>query len=100
MPRRQGIESVLRRKLGKAAADRLLDTIERMVAKRARAAEIERVVTKELEGQLETQVATAIEQVSADPHVSARAIQAVRPIDQPAGWRPQEVAGPRVRRWP
>lgn len=80
MRRKQTVETMLRRKLGREEADRLLATIDTMVARRAKAEAIEAKVTRQLEKVIEQQATQAIRIVSADPHVSAKGVQAVRPV--------------------
>ncbi len=80
MRRKSTVEATLRRTLGKKAADRLLSKIDAMVDLKSSAATIERAATKDIEALLEKQLTGAVRIVSADPKVSAKGVQAVRPI--------------------
>ncbi len=81
MPKEPSIEQVLRRSLGKAAAEALLDKINRMVAKGAKAAAIEKAVTADLQVQFVKQVVTAVSQVIPANPINVRGIQAkARPV--------------------
>ncbi len=82
MPKEPSLEQVLRRSLGKDAADALLDKIDRMVARGAKAAAIEKAVTAELQAQFVEQiVSAAVSEVGPVTPVKVKGIQAkVRPV--------------------
>ncbi len=60
MPKQPSIAQLLRRSLGKEAADALLAKIDAMVAKGAKAAAIEKAVTADLQKQFVKQVVSAV----------------------------------------
>ena len=82
MAKQPSIETLLRRILGRADADALLAKIDRMVARGATPAAIERVVTAALKAHFVRQVVSAV--ASEAPATPAKAIQAkVRPVVGP-----------------
>lgn len=82
MPKKQSIETLLRRSLGKDAADAVLAKIDGMVASRATPAAIEKAVTADLQRQFVQQVVSAaVSGIGPVTPVKVRGIQAkVRPV--------------------
>ena len=82
MAKEQSIEALLRRSLGKDAAGALLDKIDRMVARRATPAAIQKAVTADLQRQFVQQVVSAaVSGIGPVSPVQARTVQAkVTPV--------------------
>jgi ribosomal protein S3AE len=60
MPRKETPEMLLRKHLGQKAATALLGKIDKMIAKRASAAQIEKMVSDEIAATIEKQVINAL----------------------------------------
>ena len=82
MKKEQSIEALLRRSLGKDAAGAMLDKIDRMVARGATPAAIQKAVTADLQKQFVQQVVSAaVSGIGPVRTVQARTVQAkVTPI--------------------
>lgn len=82
MRKAQSVETLLRRSLGKEAANALLAKIDRMVAGGAKKDAIEKAVTAELQRQFVQQVVSAVlSEISPVTPVTVQGVQAkVRPV--------------------